>query len=310
MREVFEAIIAALESGETVVRVAVMDSTGSTPRSAGACMAVFEDGTIAGTIGGGSVEHASQKAAQGMTPETAAVRSFDLSNRDAASLGMVCGGAMTVLLDAMRPSGKTVAFAKAVLERLETGKAGYIETSLADNAAVQRKLVDQPAHADAGALFREPLPLPRTVHFIGAGHVAQATARVAALTGYRVIVIDDRAEFANATRFPDAARIEIAQDLGACLDDRYGPGDHIVIMTRGHTHDRDVLAQALNTDAGYIGMIGSKTKKAAVYDSLLGAGVTRKALDRVHCPIGLPIDAETPEEIAISIMAEIVAESA
>lgn len=305
MRDVFEAVIAALESGETVVRVAVMDSTGSTPRSAGACMAVFEDTTIAGTIGGGSVEHASQKAAQDMTPGTTAVRSFDLSNKDAASLGMVCGGAMTVLLDAMQPSGETIDFAKAVLKKLENGEAGYIETSLTTNTPTQRTLVDTLAPADDETVFREPLPLPRTIHFIGAGHVAQATARVASLTDYRSVVVDDRAEFANDLRFPDASRIEV-QDLGTCLTGHYGPKDHIVIMTRGHAHDRDVLAQALGTDAGYIGMIGSKKKKAAVYESLLKAGFTQVALDRVHCPIGLSINAETPEEIAISIMAEIV----
>lgn len=308
MQKLFEAIIVALESGESVVRIAVMNSTGSTPRTAGACMAVFEDGTTVGTIGGGTVEHASQTKALGMTPGSSAVCDFDLTNNDAAALGMVCGGAMTVLLDSMLPSEENLAFAKRVLKKLEKGEDGYIETLLTDGIVSGRMVSDSRTESGKdSSLFSEPLPQPKTVHFIGAGHVAQATARIASLTGYRVCVIDDREDFANEDRFPCAHSVEVAPSLKACLTRNYAANDHIVIMTRGHLHDRDVLAQALTTEAGYIGMIGSKKKKAAVYASLLENGFNQADLDRVHCPIGLSINAETPEEIAISIMAELIA---
>lgn len=313
MRDEFRAILAALERGQNVVRIAVIGSNGSTPRSAGACMVVREDGSIVGTIGGGSVEHDSHMAAQEMQPGTSAVRCFDLTNKDAAGLGMVCGGTMRVLLDSMQPSAENVEFARSVLATMEKGEAAAIETLFAHGGTIVDRRVSgggpaapQSVPHDDGSLFIEPLPRPNTVHFIGAGHVAQATARIAVLTGFRVAVIDDREDFANAERFPDAACIDVVASLKECMPPDLGPNDHVVIMTRGHLHDRDVLAQALRTEAGYIGMIGSSKKKAAVYESLLDAGYGQDDLDRVHCPIGLSIGAETPEEIAVSIAGELV----
>lgn len=162
MRTVFEAILVALESGEPVVRAAIMDSTGSTPRSTGACMAVFKDGSTAGTIGGGTVEHASQMAAQKMTSGSSAIRRFDLSNTDAANLGMVCGGSMTILLDSMRPSEETITFAKTVLKKLTNGEAGSIETVLAKDKTIQERRITgpNPATETTETVFKEPLPSP------------------------------------------------------------------------------------------------------------------------------------------------------
>ena len=313
MRDTFKAILGKFKLNEPVVRVSVMESTGSTPRSAGACMAVFQDNSLVGTIGGGTVEHASWKAALDMQPGTFSTKSFDLANSDAAKQGMVCGGAMTVLLDAMLPTKENTDFVEEVLYRLAS-QGTAIRTHLDANGVVLKREVVETATATSSiapsgdvTVFTEPLPGPRVVHFFGAGHVAQATSRIAAFTGFQVTVTDDRNDFANAERFPDAFRVEVVENLKDCVPTDLGRQDHVVIMTRGHMHDREVLAQALGTDAGYIGMIGSKKKKKAVYDSLLQAGFTQTDLARVHCPIGLSIGAETPEEIAVSIMGEIIA---
>lgn len=306
-----------------------MKSHGSTPRGAGAAMAVFTDESIVGTIGGGSVEDASIRAAmQILEGGASGIREFDLTIKDAASLGMVCGGAMTVLLDRMSPCSADITVVKDILQHFAVRRRGVFATILdAKTNVIQRgmwplcseflpnvqelDIPKQPRGAfvrsfEGGTLFGEPLPIAEAVYFIGAGHVAQATAHLAAFTGFRVNVTDDREEFANVARYPDAHEVQVVKRFDDCLPASLGLSDYVVIMTRGHVHDRDVLAQALQTKAGYVGMIGSKKKRAAVYDSLLDSGFTLDDLKRVHCPIGLPIGADTPEEIAVSIMAELI----
>ncbi len=155
-------------------------------------------------------------------------------------------------------------------------------------------------------LFLEPVVGEHRLFVFGAGHVSAQIAPIAARVGFQVVVIDDREEFADPARFPDASEVHDWQFEG--LVDRLDVDEDsfLVIVTRGHTHDRDVLAQALRTRAKYVGMIGSRRKKAAVYASLLEDGFIQNDLDRVHCPIGLEIGAETPEEIAVSIVAELI----
>lgn len=146
------------------------------------------------------------------------------------------------------------------------------------------------------------------VVIVGAGHVGQALATLCHFVGFKAIIIDDRPEFASRERFPTAEDIRIPASLEDCFSDMAITEEcYVVIVTRGHAFDRSVLAQSLRTPAGYIGMIASKTKRDAVYKSLLGEGVTTEAIGRVHSPIGLAIGAQTPEEIAVSIMAEMIA---
>ena len=157
----------------------------------------------------------------------------------------------------------------------------------------------------------EPFAAAPRIFIFGAGHVALYTAQLAALVGFQAVVFDDRAEFSNKERFPEA-KVVVLQDytettLQECLS-QSGPGDRdaVVVMTRGHAHDRDVLKASLKCKAGYLGMIGSRRKREQVYADLMREGVAEEELARVHSPIGLPILAETPEEIAVSILAEII----
>ncbi len=152
---------------------------------------------------------------------------------------------------------------------------------------------------------------PARVFLFGGGHVSFASARLAQSVGFRVVVIDDRPEFASPERFPGAS-IErppslSEEDMMQVLSRmRVSPEDALVILTRGHAHDREALAAALSTSAGYIGMIGSKSKRDAVYAQLTACGLAPERLGRVHAPIGLAIGAESPEEIAVSIVGELI----
>ena len=146
------------------------------------------------------------------------------------------------------------------------------------------------------------------VVIVGAGHVGQALATLCHFVGLKTIIIDDRPEFASRERFPTADDILTPASLEDCFLDMTITEEHyVVIVTRGHAFDQSVLAQSLRTEAGYVGMIASRTKRDAIYKSLQGEGITAEAIGRVHSPIGLNIGAQTPEEIAVSIVAEMIA---
>jgi xanthine dehydrogenase accessory factor len=147
----------------------------------------------------------------------------------------------------------------------------------------------------------------KTLYCFGAGHVAVPTAHLAALVGFRVVVLDDRPEFTNAERFPEAYHTIVIKDFNQAMEGlEIDKDSFIVIVTRGHQYDRAVLEQSLKTPAGYIGMISSKRKRAAIYEALMAAGVKQEQLEQVHSPIGIDIGGETPEEIAVSIVAELI----
>lgn len=156
-------------------------------------------------------------------------------------------------------------------------------------------------------LFIEVFKARPHVIIAGGGHVGKALADMVVMTGCKVTVIDDRPEWANRQRFPEVDDILVEEDmagaLSGCEIDR---GTSIVIVTRGHRQDKMMLEAALKTDAGYIGMIGSRKKVADVFAQLRSEGMEEAVLRKVYAPIGLDLGAETPEEIALSILAEIM----
>ncbi len=150
-----------------------------------------------------------------------------------------------------------------------------------------------------------------SLFIFGAGHVGKEVSALAVNVGFHSVVLDDRSDFANAERFPGPAEVIVLRSLNDCMSEvSINKDSYIVTATRAHAHDKTVLAQALRTEAGYIGMIGSKRKRDAVYKALLNEGFTERDLERVHCPIGIDIDTETPEEIAVSIVGELIDERA
>lgn len=155
-------------------------------------------------------------------------------------------------------------------------------------------------------LFIEPIISKSTIYIFGGGHIAFTLAKVASLLDFKIVVIDDRPEFADPQRFPEAESTLVEDFSRAFQKLKVDKASYIVIATHGHKGDEVVLEGALATDAKYVGMVGSKTKNNTIFSHLLSRGISQEQLDRVHAPIGLKINAQTPEEIAVSIMAEII----
>ena len=192
---------------------------------------------------------------------------------------------------------------EAIQKALELIKGG--ETSLLWHKSLTAK--DGMVCGGEADVFIEVIGLADELVIFGGGHVGRATAELGAFAGFRVTVWDERPEFANAERFPQArcvvCPIDKIYENGINLHNR----SYVVIMTRGHTLDSEVVRVTDGRPGAYYGMIGSRSKIAAVRASLLAEGVSAEHLDRIYKPIGLPIKAETPNEIAVSILSEIIA---
>jgi xanthine dehydrogenase accessory factor len=190
---------------------------------------------------------------------------------------------------------------KEALEAIRSGKAKRLDCSLQ---------VGRETEMICGGeveLFIEPILSNPTIYIFGGGHIGLALAKIGNLTGFKIVVIDDRPEFANHERFPEAEET-IVDDFEKVFSKlKIDRSSYIVITTHGHKGDEAALEGALGTKARYIGMIGSKNKIEAVYSHLREKGFSQEQLDCVHSPIGLRIRAQTPEEIAVSILAEIIA---
>ncbi len=189
---------------------------------------------------------------------------------------------------------------KDALEVIRAGKARKIEYRLSKGGELGML-----CGGDA-EVFIEPIGGAPSLFVFGAGHIAVPLAKMAAIVGYKISVIDERPDFATAARFPDAAEVVVSEIIPAYARLNIEKGSYIVIVTHGHKGDETALEGALKTPAKYIGMIGSKTKNQAVFAHLLEKGFKQTDLDRAHAPIGLNIKAQTPEEIAVSILAEMI----
>ncbi len=159
-----------------------------------------------------------------------------------------------------------------------------------------------------GALtvYIEPVIADPRLVILGAGHVGKALAKLARFAGFQVTVADDRAQFANRDNIPDAHELVVSEFPGVFSRIPVDRGTCLVIATRGHNHDFEAVQAALGTEAGYIGLLGSRRKKGILINTLKAAGFTQSDIGRVVIPVGLPIGSVTPEEIAVSIMAQII----
>lgn len=230
----------------------IVNVRGSIPSFETAKMLIRDDGSIAGTIGGGCVEaEVWQAAREVMESEKPRTLTFNLNQNPKYDTGLVCGGTLDI--------------------------------------------------------FIEPVLPPALLYIFGAGHVALNLYRTAKQAGFDVFIVDDRESYANRERFPEAKDV-IAEDFDHALA-RITPNEtsYLVIVTRGHRDDMRVLRWAVQTQARYIGMIGSKRKTITIFRELVKEGIPDHLFERVHAPVGLDIGAITPEEIAVAITAELIA---
>lgn len=321
MREFWKTLIQELESGRPICLVSLLSSAGSTPRGAGAMMAVLPDGRSAGTIGGGNVEFEAQRlAGEVLRSGEDQRRDYRFIQGNDHSLGMVCGGDVTVQIQYISPQDEAALNAfRALLEADAQGRDAWLALHLEGNRvagiraltaadaydpALVSLMGDRPLLTYHG-WFSTPVSRSGWVHIFGAGHVSRALAAALHPLGFRCAVYDDRAEFADPALLPTAERVELCGFEK--LDLAIAPHDYVVVMTRGHQADYEVLSQVLRSGARYIGCIGSKQKLALCRKRLLDAGFTAEEYAAVHAPIGLAIGAQTPEEIAVSVAAELIA---
>lgn len=322
----------------------IVSHKGSTPRTSGTKMLITGDGQINGTIGGGLLEADVIKKAKEIIAlqHTSVFMPFDLSCDNVATMDMICGGEAQIFLDYITPTTKNVDAFNRWKFLSERGSSSYLITIIVkknnqikavyhDFAQSVKTLKNKHGLADeilesvrlevAGfnelkvlkqgniTVLIEKDAKPKNVFLFGAGHVAKPTAHLCALTGFHVTVLDDRKGFANVENFKDAHAIQVLENFEDAISNIEIDNDSfVVVFTRGHLHDRTVLAQVLRTKAGYIGMIGSKKKRDAIYKTLLKSGYSQSNILRVHSPIGLSINAKSLEEIAVSIVAEMIKE--
>jgi xanthine dehydrogenase accessory factor len=343
MRHLLAALTAALDARRPCVYCSLVETRGSTPQKAGAAMIVFADGGQVGTLGGGCVEAEVKRRAlttlagdQTVKPD---LLTFNLDDNYGWDDGLICGGRMTILADPLRAVDDRAAYfhrfrqlvdqgagcteavpAQASPEtpvgsRFLFGAGGDLVASLG-GALPPKTMIDnlvplgsrpRPYHK-AGIAYLPVLPRI-TLLIVGGGHVGLAVAKLAADVDFDIWVLDDRDTFASAERFPMASRRFIG-DIGQTLAGLAGelnPSIYSLIVTRGHGHDEEALFHLAKTPCGYVGLIGSKRKIKMIYDDLLAKDISVDALKRVHAPLGLDIGSQTVPEIAVSIVAELIA---
>lgn len=329
MRHLIKNIIALLKEKESFALATIVRQQGSAPREAGARMVVRQNGSILGTVGGGALEAAVRESALKLIKQGRTCRLiFNLND-----LGMFCGGQVEVVVDFVDAWQKAnLEVYEALMDAMKTGQRVWLLNFLGEQDAgtgcpcvlTSRGVVSGWAPVDPPALWEEIIKIDRftfrddwnlviepltgavTAFVFGAGHIAQKLVPLLNTVGFFTTVIDERGDYANRERFVDADSL-LVQDYSCAFERlKVGEQSYIVIVTHSHDHDRHVLAQALKTRAAYIGMIASQTKRERIFRALLEDGFSNQDLKRVYSPIGLDIGAETPEEIAISIAAEMI----
>ena len=345
MQEVFQEAKKLLGQGDQLVVATVVRTKGSTPQKPGAKLLVREDGSGVGTLGGGCVEGDIWFAAKELMKRggPAEHRDYYLNEELAAQDGLVCGGTMYFLIDPVYRPDDYLTFAReidgAYAGRGSVAMASVVQAPAGGNVEIGGKLFIREDGTTEGTLgsaeldgqamdkahklmvhgkneyvvaddgteyFIEAYTTPPQMVLCGGGHVSGAIAPLAAKLGFRVFVTDDRQEFANTDRFPEAELVVAKTPEQAIPELPINPNTFIIIATRGHRYDNVALEAAAKSSAKYIGLLGSKRKTILIYEDLVRMGLPMERIREIRSPVGLDIGGRTPDEIAISIMAEVL----
>ena len=300
MMGVWQHALESVRSGHRTVLVLVVDHQGSVPGTTGAAMVVSSLG-CAGTVGGGTAEHELIERARDFdgAPEL-----VDIQHTPEAH-GTLCSGRQTIALVSLARSNEPAL--AAICDALRDGRVGTLHLSStgisfeAGATAPQRLTTDA-----AGFRFATTLGRLDTLTIVGGGHCALALSRVIATLPFRVVVLDDRPNLPTlaANTFADEIRTVDYADLAAQVPE--GDRSWVVVMTFGHAHDETALRALAGHRVRYLGLLGSAAKVAALLAAMRADGVPESFLSSIRAPVGVPIGSHTPEEIAISIAAEII----
>lgn len=324
MRQLFCVLKELADKGQDMVLVEVVESSGSVPRKAGAWMVVTDRGRVAGTIGGGAVEYAGEQMAKRLLArKESCLKEYYLDADRAAELGMICGGEVKVHFQYLSGDDPKIGEIREKVERVcEKGTDEWLVRRLSDGdwKPCVRKRSELPKDVEKKGCGRvvcleeegdlycyEKIRQPGIVYIFGGGHVAQALVPVLASVDFCCVVLEDRQEFLDRKRFPGVWNVRRIRNDRILEEVNISREDYVCIMTRGHKDDMLIQAQVLRTPAAYIGVIGSRRKAAASAKKLEEEyQIPPEEIARIHTPIGLEIGAETPEEIAVSIAAQMI----
>ena len=326
-----EVIKAAADSGGGVALVTVIGTQGSVPRHTGSKMLVRRTGEIVGTVGGGLGEAMAVDAAKTCIKEKCSrTVTVEMQGVEAEGPKLLCGGMDTMLVEYLPESAPYRAAVNALeagrravlvkkLEGME-GRSGTVSMAVLEEsgappsgipldrqAAASCMATGKPLYVEQDGMFYDPV-LPREkLLILGGGHVGQALASMAAGLDFEVTVVDDRKDFAAPGRFPASVKTVCAGYTDAIRSFPFDSATYAVILTRGHLFDLECIRGVLGKTYRYAGFIGSARKTKLLRAQAAGDGFDKARVDALHAPIGLEIAAETPAEIAVSILGEIVA---
>lgn len=332
MDPIYRDLANLLEAGQPCAFAVLIETKGSTPQKCGAKAIFLPDGRVLGTLGGGCLEaETRQKALRAIEtgqPFTfRAVLDDDFGWDD----GLICGGAVQTFV---QPNPQSREVWRALLSSPDIRQRRMLVTVTTGEHAGKRALFagkellaadDMPGLEELGAksaeLLAQPEPEPElhgayfepilpkpTLVIFGGGHVGAAVGKLAAWSGFEVIAVDDRPSFANKERFPEAKQVIVDDPAKVAKELTVDEDTYLCIVTRGHRHDAVVLKEVIHSKAGYIGMIGSKRKVRTVMEGFIKDGIcTAEDFRRVQSPMGIAIHSLTVEEIAVSVVAELIA---
>lgn len=345
MKDLIQGIEQELGQGREIVLATIIHQKGSAPRTQGTRFLIRPDGTFLGSIGGGRLEaDVLQEAPKVFREKKQRLLSFRLKGEEAAETEMICGGEVDIYLElfsglnrfdrelfqkilSLRQQGHPAVLATWIEDGLSAdhpdrkGLFGAGEGPGSESLPWLRPLIeDHPrllegcqntpitilAQWEGKTILLERLVSPAPLYIFGAGHISLYLCSLCKMVGFQITVFDDRAEFANPQRFPEADEIQVRPFDQIFETYPFGPQAYVVVVTRGHLHDYQIIRQILKNPPAYLGMIGSRHKKAVVFKALKEEGFSEDQIGRIHSPIGLAINAETPEEIAVSITAQLI----
>lgn len=342
MREIYQKIPELIESSQVGAYCTVVETKGSTPQKPGSKLLILPDLRNVGTLGGGCVEAEARRQAIGlMQGGGPRLLEFQLDSDYGWDDGLICGGNMKIFIDLPRTRAESEMFERlqalnaekiplvcatvvsSEKQGVEVGMKMIFATNgerigmLGDSAleaAVEEKMpgVLEENRAvlfqenETTGIFLEPLQPRPTLLIAGAGHVGQALCHLGSWLDFDIVIVDDRADFASADRLPEADKIIVGDIATELRNYPITPLSYVVIVTRGHQHDESALHSVVESNARYIGLIGSRRKIKLIFDDLLELGISKERLRRVYAPVGLNINSKTVPEIAVSIASQLI----
>jgi xanthine dehydrogenase accessory factor len=344
MHEVIEKSLIELEQGKKIVLATVVNTKGSTPQKIGSKLLIRKDGSTIGTLGGGCVEgdiwFESKTMLEENTPGESRYREYTLNQELAEEEGLVCGGTMFFLLDKLEPNKSNIEYLRTLQNSLNGKEGGKSLITLVDSTNNKimtgtKKIFDfdQTSNIKNDEIFADPNQIedvinnrqnkcvkledgnewyvemyttPSTLLICGGGHIANSLAPLAHKLNFNVWITDDRKEFANRNRFPNAERIVNDLPENALKSLPVTENTYIIIATRGHRYDLVATQAAVSTNAKYIGLLGSMRKAILVSEDLLKNGIPEDKVKAIRSPVGLDLRGRSPDEIAVSIIAEML----